>query len=299
MTTISEMITDAELAPGAPPGSPEWQRRCTASKLAPILGLSAWTSRYEIWHRMAGHLPPQEPTYAMLRGTHFEQGVLALWHELNPGWQIESTDTWRSTKYPWLYATPDSLALDPDGQPWCLEAKTCSTWNGWGPDGSTIVPPDYDCQTVVQAAVLGLPVLIIAVGPGFEMRTYERRPHPWQTAAMLDEARAFLDTLPGGPHEQEPQPGLADEQTLLDVTPIYRGWKRALDPDDEAAAALAAAAVAADDAAATLAAARMAAAERLQEAEALQWRGVALISRRTDGALNLARPSTLRKVIDQ
>ena len=92
---------------------------------------------------------------------------------------------------------------------------------------------------------------------------------------------------------------LLRSQTLLDVTPIYRGWKRALDPDDEAAAALAAAVVAADDAAATLAAARMAAAERLQEAEALQWRGVALLSRRTDGALNLARSSTLRKVLDQ
>lgn len=297
MTTIASRITAATLAPDAPPGSPEWSRRCTASKLAPILGVSKWTSRFEVWHMLAGHLPPQEPTYAMLRGTHLEAGVLSLWHALHPDWQVESTETWQSVDLPWLYATPDALALDPDDEAWGLEVKTCSTWDGWGPDGSTIIPAEYDCQTIVQARVLGLPVLVIALGPGFEMRTYMRRPHPWTTESMLDEARAFLDTLPGGPAEQVPDLGPEDEPTLLEVTPIYRGWKRPLADDDEDAARLAAAVLAADEADAALAAARLAAAERLQEAEALQWRGVTLISRRTDGALHTARPSTLRKVI--
>lgn len=295
--SIADSITEAKPVPGALPGSPEWRTRCTASKIAPILGLSRWQTRYEVWHDLAGHTPeaPAEPTYPMLRGTHLEPGIIALWHALNPNWEVEETGNWQSLSRPWLYARPDALARDPEGRAWCLEVKTASSWSEWGPDGTSKVPTEYHCQTVCQRAVTGLPVLLVVLGPGFEMRTYVRDPDLWVVDVMLDEVRAFLDTLPGGPDEREPEPGATDEETVLAATPVYRGWKRDLPDDDPDALALARARVDVDDALAREQACRMVLLLRMEEAESLRWRGRNLMSRKTDGGVFVATADTLRK----
>ena len=44
----------AVLLPDLQPGSPDWQTRMTASKVAAVLGLSPWESRFSLWHRMSG-----------------------------------------------------------------------------------------------------------------------------------------------------------------------------------------------------------------------------------------------------
>ena len=111
--SIADMVTAARPADPATPGSDGWKRRCTASKIAPILGVSPWESRYEVWHTLAGHPMPDETTYAMLRGTHLEQGVIDLWHALNPDWEVEETGDWQSIDREWLFARPDGLLLDP------------------------------------------------------------------------------------------------------------------------------------------------------------------------------------------
>lgn len=295
--SIADLVTAARPADPAAPGSGRWKRRCTASKIAPILGVSPWQSRYEVWHNLAGHPMPSETTYPMLRGIHLEQGVIDLWHALNPDWEVEETADWQSIEREWLFARPDGLLLDPTGRPWALEVKTTTTWEGWGPDGSTVIPVQYDCQTICQKAVLGLPVLLVALGPGFEMRVYERDPDPWVIDGTMEEVAAFLDTLPGGPAEQEPEPWLADEPTVKRVTPIYRGWRRTLDDDDPDALALADARLALDEAESRYQAARMVSLLRMQQAETIRWRGRTLMSRKSDGSLYVAPADTLREVI--
>ena len=42
------------------PGSAEWSRRMTASKVAGVLGLSKWASPYSTWLRMKGLLPSDD-----------------------------------------------------------------------------------------------------------------------------------------------------------------------------------------------------------------------------------------------
>lgn len=297
---IADMIETAVEAPGAPPGSDEWQTRCSSSKLAAILGVSPWQTPFEVWHRLAGHIRgSEEPTPAMLRGTHLESGIIDWWHAMNPDWEVEETGTWQSKEHPWLYDTPDSLALDPSGRPWTLEVKTTTTWDGWGPDGSITIPPYYGAQTICHEAVMGVPCLVIAVGPDFKMRTYVRDSPQWMIDSILDEVRAFLDTLPGGPAEQEPEPGVpVDLSAAVASTPVYRGWARRLDDDDAAAEDLAFARIALDEARARFEAYRMILFLSMDEAEALKWRGRTLMSRRTDGSLYVADAETLRGVIE-
>lgn len=296
---IADMIETAVEAPGAPPGSDEWQTRCSSSKLAAILGASPWQTRFEVWHRLAGHIRgSEEPTTAMLRGTHLEAGIIDWWHAMNPDWEVEETGTWQSKDHPWLFDTPDALALDPDGSPWTLEVKTTTTWDGWGPDGSITIPPYYSAQTICHEAVMGVPCLVIAVGPGFQMRTYVRDSPRWMIDSTLDEVRGFLDTLPGGPAEQEPEPDVpVDLSAAVASTPVYRGWHRHLDDDNAAAEDLAFSRIALDEARARFEAHRMILFLSMDEADALKWRGRTLMSRRTDGSLYVADAETLRGVI--
>lgn len=296
--TIADQITAARLVPDVEPGSREWATRVTATKIAPILGLSPWQSRYDVWHTLAGNTTQQEPTFAMLRGTHLEAGVIDLWHALNPDWEVEETGTWQSLRREWLHATPDRLARDPYGQAWGLECKTTTSWAGWGPDGSLQIPPHYDAQTIAQSEVLDLPILVIVLGPGFTLRTYERRPERWVVDSTMDEVEAFLRTLPGGPDEQEPEPGLGDEETYRQVTPIYRGWRREFDDDDPDAANLAAARLALDDAEAQFEAARMVMLLRMEQAEAVRWRGETIISKTNTGAIRVASAETMKGIAD-
>lgn len=295
---LNELVTAAEHASDAPPGSPEWSLRCTASKVAAILGQSPWSTRYEVWHQLAGNRASgSEPTYAMLRGTHLEDGVANLWHALNPEWQMEETTTWRSKERPWQYATPDRLLLDPEGQLFNMEVKTTVTWNGWGPDGSTVVPPEYWRQAGWQSDTLGLPVLLVALGPRFEMRVYELHFTEWELETAREYVEEFLLTLPGRPNEQEPDPTPPDMDTLLAVTPVYRGWARELDDDNPDALALAEARILSDALAGEMEESKFELVKMLEEAEALRWRGITLISRRSNGTINVAQRDTIRKAL--
>ena len=42
------------LVPRLEPGSAAWLQRMSASKIAAVVGLSSYQSRFSLWHRMAG-----------------------------------------------------------------------------------------------------------------------------------------------------------------------------------------------------------------------------------------------------
>ncbi|MER2224040.1 MAG: hypothetical protein ABS976_20875, partial [Rhodococcus sp. (in: high G+C Gram-positive bacteria)] len=50
----SRIVTDK-----AEPGSPEWLKLITASKIPSILGISRFKSQFSLWHEMAGNLPSE------------------------------------------------------------------------------------------------------------------------------------------------------------------------------------------------------------------------------------------------
>src|ERR1700739_2760651 len=78
--------------PGAPgyiePGSDEWARLITPSKVPAILGVSRWESAYPLVHRMGGNVPPADPSDAFDLGHDTEAYAAARWLRRNPGWKL-------------------------------------------------------------------------------------------------------------------------------------------------------------------------------------------------------------------
>jgi putative phage-type endonuclease len=193
------------------PGSAQWMKRMTASKIAAVLGLSPWESRYSLWHRMAGLLPAQEDTDQTRRGHYLEDAVAQWFWDQHPPFLVEPGNAWAHPDRAWQAASPDRLILNRTPGEWTgsptalLEIKTTAFDDEWGPAGTDEIPPYYRCQVMWQLDTLGLQVGYVAVLlPRLEFREYRIDYNPAEAAELVAEARDFLDSLPGGPAEQVP-----------------------------------------------------------------------------------------------
>lgn len=132
------------------PGSPEWCRRVSPSKVAAILGISPWDSRRSIFHKMRGEAPWDEETPAMERGTLCEPAVLAWWrkHYEHDGWEDQPTFTLGD----WCVATPDAITREGDDEV-LVEAKTAANMDDWGDPGTDAIPAYYLAQVYVAMEV--------------------------------------------------------------------------------------------------------------------------------------------------
>lgn len=125
------------------PGSPEWCRRVSPSKVAAILGVSPWDSQRAMYHKMRGEVPWDDETPAMERGTLCEPAVLAWWrkHHEHEGW--EDQPSW--TLGDWCVATPDAITRA-GGDEVLIEAKTAANLDDWGTPGTDEIPTYYLTQ---------------------------------------------------------------------------------------------------------------------------------------------------------
>lgn len=125
------------------PGSPEWCRRVSPSKVAAILGISPWDSQRSMYHKMRGEIPWNEESPAMERGNLCEPAVLAWWrkHQDHEGWEDQPTFTLGD----WCVATPDAITREGDDEV-LVEAKTAANMDDWGDPGTDEIPTYYLCQ---------------------------------------------------------------------------------------------------------------------------------------------------------
>lgn len=184
------------------PGSPEWVCEMTASKVAAVLGLSPWESRFSLWYRMAGALPEEAQTAQQERG-HYLEGAVATWLADQYGLTMTAGGCWRNRERPWQVASPDRRVVTPRGTEFQLQAvaevKTAAKWEEWGPDGSDEIPPYYRAQAVWQCDTLGVPRCYVGVLlPYLELRGYVIEPSPGEIEYVREECRTFLDTLAAG-----------------------------------------------------------------------------------------------------
>lgn len=218
--------------PDFEPGSAQWMTRMTASKVAAVLGLSPWESRFSLYMRMSGLIDQQPDTDQTRRGHYLEAAVADWFIDQHPEMGIGPGGAWAHPEREWQAASPDRL-LWPPRQPEdpalidrplaLLEVKTTAVDDEWGEGGTDQIPPYYRAQVVWQLDTLGLDVAYVAVLlPRLEFREYRVDYNADEAAYIRAEAKAFMDSLPGGPAEQRPDLD-AHSQTYLAVQQLHPG----------------------------------------------------------------------------
>lgn len=174
------------------PGSPEWLRIVTASKVAAILGLSPWDSPRSLWHRMRGDLPREEQTAAMSRGHYLEPAILAWWRDQHGVVEGEFSEQVTYKLDGWAAATPDMVACHPIHDNVLVEAK--STSMEWDNE----LPAYYLTQVLFQLAVSGLRRCYVPViGPRLTFTEYviDIADYAEDVPLIMARCRAFYDSL--------------------------------------------------------------------------------------------------------
>lgn len=268
------------VADPADPGSPEWLGLVSASKIAAIVGLSRWESPYSLWHRMAGHLAPEEPRDEFTVGHAFEPALAELWKSENPGWRLSRDGVqYRTDRFGFpAVATLDRRASSGRSRR-VVEFKTARSLEDWGDDFTDHAPDDYVTQVMWQMGVTGWtkhPAHLTVMGPFFRWHTYEI---PFDQAVfdeLVEQARGFWLSIQFG---REPD--------LDDTVPTYN-CVRELHPDIDGTEVVVPRELAADYLAAVEARKWHETAERGHKSELLALMGNAAVAR-TDGELVVAK----------
>lgn len=143
------------------PGSPEWTRTITASKVPAILGLSRFQSQYALWHEMAGLVEPAPITESRQElfdyGHAVEHAAAAFWRYRNPGWRLSPGEVaFTDPELPF----PNQVTVDRRASRGrsrrIVEVKSARSLEEWGDDGTGETPSDYAAQIVMQQHVSGL-----------------------------------------------------------------------------------------------------------------------------------------------
>ncbi|ETD31241.1 YqaJ viral recombinase family protein [Williamsia sp. D3] len=143
-----------------PPGSAEWLKLITPSKVPSILGVSRFKSQFTLWHEMAG-IVEQTPIKDAQQddfdyGHAAEMAAAEYWKYKNPGWLISRGEV--QTSNPALpfanLATVDRRGVRGSLRR-VVEVKTARDLLEWGDDGSGIVPQDYTAQVITQQLITG------------------------------------------------------------------------------------------------------------------------------------------------
>lgn len=170
----------------------EWlesrKRRMTGSKAASLFGLNEYLSVYRLWAIESGILeePVRKDTGNMWRGRELEVPLLK-WLAYSRGWDVEPWPQSWTLSHPEtegqdhrLQCTPDAIAIvrgvqdhEPfdEGELINVEVKTVNQWaiRYWerDADGSLIMPIEFQIQTQIELACLGLHGGVLILQPSF------------------------------------------------------------------------------------------------------------------------------------
>lgn len=181
------------------PGTPEWARLVTASKVGAILGVSPFDSPRSIWHLMRGDVEAFDGNSATRRGHYLEDGVLAWWrdrydigHDEGREYQLQPYYTLGD----WAAATPDMVACHPEHDNVLVDAKTTTMDDEWGAPGTDEVPTHYYAQALWAMHVSGIHRFHFAVlHSRLRFEEYVVPYDPDQGRVLEAKMREFYDSL--------------------------------------------------------------------------------------------------------
>lgn len=206
-------MTITEPKPPAP-GTPEWCRLVTASKLPAIIGLSPWDSPLTMWLKMAGRVPWDEESQAMRRGNMLENAVLDWWNADHPEYTETSRQPWCQLQDEnWCGATPDTIGLNEAGEVEAVDAKTTTDDEGDWWEGP---PPHYLASSMWQMAMeprIQRVHLAVLFGRRLTLRTFTVERDDDLCGSLIDRAREFYTSLSAD--QPPPLSGVAAEYDAI------------------------------------------------------------------------------------
>lgn len=180
------------------PGSPDWHKVMTASKVAAVLGQSKWQSPRSLWHVMHGDVEPEAQTPAQARGHYLEPAILNWFYDQHPELYRRDPLTGGSTYvHGWKAATPDSVGWDSaECTLYPVEAKTDGGDYDWGDPGTDEIPTGYALQGMWTMHVLGSSrIYFPLLTSRLRLVEYVLDYDPEVGAYMEAKCRAFMDSL--------------------------------------------------------------------------------------------------------
>lgn len=208
------------------PGSPEWLRLITPSKVPSILGVSRFKSQYTLWHEMAGLIAPapvseqQQDDYDY--GHAAEAAAAEYWKWKNEGWRLSRGEVQlRNAELPFAHLATIDRRGSRGRSRRVVEVKTARDLYEYGDDGSGETPIDYTVQVTTQQLISGWhDDADLVVWPQYgKPRIYKVPFNPQVAAAIVDRCVAWVDSLATGT-----PPDLDDSITCYETV-------RALHPD--------------------------------------------------------------------
>lgn len=184
------------------PGSPEWLKIITSSKIAAILGVSPYQSPFGLWHQMKGNVPAEEQTDVMARGHYLESGIMRWWRDQHPEYadwmNIQHFSTRDDLPFP-NGATLDGLAAhvdDPKDQV-IVEIKTSIQSDEWGETGTDAIPMYVLTQVYWQLAMTPAAsrAYIALLGPFLNFSEFVVERDEVIQANLIAKAQAFYESL--------------------------------------------------------------------------------------------------------
>lgn len=165
-----------------------YDRRTTlgSSDISSILGISKWGDAWDVWLEKTGRTTPEAGFSGdQAAGNMMEDAVAREMGKrmdliFEPGAKLSEAPS--IGPEPWMSARTDFYGRVWKGRSWkCgLEVKTLRAFDNdeWGPDGSSLFPPDKAAQIVWQQAVdNAYPETVLAAWAwsSYELRTYTVR----------------------------------------------------------------------------------------------------------------------------
>lgn len=190
--------------PKLAPGSPEWVRTVTASKVPAILNISRYQSQYALWHEMAGLIEPapvSEATQELFDFGHAsEKAAREYWLLRNPGWRASTGEV--QFHLPEL-GFPNAATIDRRASRGrarkIVEVKAPRSLEEFGDDGSGEIPADHAAQITWQMLVSGIHDADLVAWPAFGYpRIYPVQWDPEVAEVILDRVRAWVASLDAG-----------------------------------------------------------------------------------------------------
>ena len=135
------------------------EHRIGASETAAILGLSPWTTAYDVWLRLTGRLSEGDITGDQLEIGRMMEAPLLDWAAGKEGVKIIKNQVRVHASLP-MSAQHDALIV---GELRGMEAKTSGGGDAWGDPETDQVPDYYQVQAQHQMIVSGLSEILMPV----------------------------------------------------------------------------------------------------------------------------------------